>query len=46
MHQCPFTITGDEVYRAGDDAFSDDSYTFDSKQDTGDVFSNHLDGWD
>jgi parallel beta-helix repeat protein len=36
------TISGNEVYQAGDDSYSDDSYTFDSKQDSGNVFSNDL----
>lgn len=36
------TVSGNEVYQAGDDSYSDDSYTFDGKQDTGNVFSNDL----
>jgi parallel beta-helix repeat protein len=36
------TIDGNEVYQAGDDSFSDDSYAFDSKQDSGNVFSHDL----
>lgn len=35
-------ISGNEVYQAGDDSFSDDSYTFDGKQDSGNVFSHDL----
>lgn len=35
-------VSRNEVYQAGDDAFSDDSYTSDAKQDTGNVFSNNL----
>jgi Pectate lyase superfamily protein len=34
------SITGDEVYQAGDDSFSDDSYTFDSKQDSNNTFED------
>jgi parallel beta-helix repeat protein len=36
------TISGNEVYQAGDDSYSDDSYTSDGKQDSGNVFSNDL----
>ncbi|TKC77969.1 hypothetical protein FAZ69_32345 [Trinickia terrae] len=36
------TIDGNEVYQAGDDSYSDDSYTFDGKQDSGNVFSHDL----
>jgi parallel beta-helix repeat protein len=36
------TISDNEVYQAGDDSYSDDSYTFDTKQDSGNVFSNDL----
>jgi len=35
-------VSKNEVYQAGDDAFSDDSYTSDAKQDTGNVFSSNL----
>jgi len=35
-------VSKNEVYQAADDAFSDDSYTSDAKQDTGNVFSNNL----
>jgi len=35
-------VTGNEVYQAGDDAYSDDSYTGDKKQDSGNVFSKDL----
>ncbi|MGH8781399.1 glycosyl hydrolase family 28-related protein [Paraburkholderia sp.] len=35
-------ISGNEVYQAGDDSFSDDSYKFDGKQDSGNVFSHDL----
>ncbi|MEA3118341.1 MAG: hypothetical protein QOI13_1611 [Paraburkholderia sp.] len=33
-------VSNDEVYQAGDDSFSDDSYTFDAKQDSNNVFQN------
>ena len=33
-------VASNEVYQAGDDSFSDDSYTFDSRQDSGNVFSH------
>jgi hypothetical protein len=35
-------ISKNEVYQAGDDAYSDDSYTSDAVQDSGNVFSNDL----
>ncbi len=35
-------VAFNEVYQAGDDAFSDDSYQSDAKQDTGNTFSNNL----
>ncbi len=35
-------VSGNEVYQAADDAFSDDSYASDAKQDTGNVFTSNL----
>jgi parallel beta-helix repeat protein len=36
------TVDGNEVYQAGDDAYSDDSYVTDGKTDSGNVFSHDL----
>ncbi|WP_186099383.1 glycosyl hydrolase family 28-related protein [Burkholderia gladioli] len=34
------TVDSNEVYQAGDDSYSDDSYTFDSRQDSGNLFTH------
>ncbi len=31
------TVDSNEVYQAGDDSYSDDSYTFDRRQDSGNL---------
>jgi parallel beta-helix repeat protein len=36
------TVSGNEVYQAGDDSYSDDSYTSDRAQDSGNVFSQDM----